>query len=37
MGLIVDVFGPVSAPYAAVSPTDQETALRLLGERVYAR
>ena len=37
VGRIVDIFGSVSAPYAAVSPTDQETALRLLGERVYAR
>jgi snoRNP protein GAR1 len=37
VGRIVDIFGPVSAPYAAISPTDRETGARLIGERVYAR
>jgi RNA-binding protein len=37
VGRIVDIFGPVSAPYAAVSPTDQQTGVRLIGQRVYAR
>ncbi len=37
VGRIVDIFGPVRAPYAAISPRDQETGVALVGQRVYAR
>lgn len=37
VGRVVDVFGPVSRPYVAVSP-DREVALpTLLGKKLYAR
>ncbi|MFB6137486.1 MAG: H/ACA ribonucleoprotein complex subunit GAR1 [Halobacteriaceae archaeon] len=37
VGRIVDVFGPVAAPYLAVSPASGTTAASLLGERLYVR
>lgn len=37
VGRVVDVFGPVSRPYLAVSPTDTVSPATLLGDRLYAR
>ncbi len=37
IGRVVDVFGPVSRPYVAVTPGDDIDAQRLLGERLYER
>ncbi|NEU59244.1 H/ACA ribonucleoprotein complex subunit GAR1 [Halorussus sp. MSC15.2] len=37
VGRVVDVFGPVSRPYAAVSPDDGVTLAPLLGKKLYAR
>ena len=36
VGRIVDVFGPVEQPYAAVSPADGVVLAELLGEKLYA-
>ena len=36
VGRIVDVFGPVERPYAAVSPADGVVLAGLLGEKLYA-
>jgi len=36
VGRVVDVFGPVSSPYVAVSPDGRDPAL-LFGEKLYAR
>jgi RNA-binding protein len=36
IGRVVDVFGPASRPYVAVSPDSRDPAL-LLGEKLYAR
>jgi RNA-binding protein len=36
-GRVVDVFGPLSAPYLAVSPNDDVHLPTLLGETLYAR
>jgi RNA-binding protein len=37
VGRVVDVFGPVSRPYVAITP-DEEVALpTLLGRKLYAR
>lgn len=37
VGRVVDVFGPVSRPYVAITP-DEEVALpTLLGQKLYAR
>jgi RNA-binding protein len=36
VGRIVDVFGPVERPYAAVSPADGVVLAELLGEKLYA-
>lgn len=37
VGRIVDVFGPVSQPYVAVSPTDRSRLADLVGAKLYAR
>ena len=37
VGRIVDVFGPVERPYAAVSPADGVVLAELLGEKLYAK
>ena len=37
VGRVVDVFGPVSRPYVAVSPADGTTLATLLGKKLYAR
>lgn len=37
VGRVVDVFGPVSQPYVAITPTDRETAAMLIGTKLYAR
>ncbi len=37
VGRIVDVFGPVSRPYVAVTPDDRGKLPNLLGGRLYAR
>ena len=35
VGRVVDVFGPVERPYAAVSPADDVRLAALLGEKLY--
>ena len=37
VGRVVDVFGPVSRPYVAVSPDGDRRLALLLGEKLYAR
>ena len=37
VGRVVDVFGPVDRPYAAVSPADGVRLTDLLGTKLYAR
>lgn len=37
VGRVVDVFGPVSRPYLAVSPDDDRRLATLLGEELYVR
>jgi len=37
VGRVVDVFGPVGAPYAAVSPAEGVSPADLLGETLYTR
>ncbi|PSP54332.1 H/ACA RNA-protein complex component Gar1 [Halobacteriales archaeon QS_1_67_19] len=37
VGRVVDVFGPVSRPYVAVSPDEDAALAPLLGEKLYAR
>jgi RNA-binding protein len=37
VGRVVDVFGPVSQPYVAVSPDEGVTLASLLGKKLYAR
>lgn len=37
VGTVVDVFGPVGAPYATVSPTDSRRLASLIGESLYVR
>jgi RNA-binding protein len=37
VGRIVDVFGPVSQPYVAVTPDDRTALTKLLGGKLYAR
>lgn len=37
VGEVVDVFGPVAAPYAAISVTDRKRLPELLGKPLYAR
>ena len=37
VGRVVDVFGPVSRPYVAVSPTDRDAVASLVGRKLYAR
>jgi len=37
LGRVVDVFGPVSRPYVAVSPADSVRLAPLVGQPVYAR
>ena len=37
VGRVVDVFGPVSKPYVAVSPTDRDNVAMLVGTKLYAR
>lgn len=37
VGRIVDVFGPVSRPYVAVTPDDRAALVELLGGKLYAR
>lgn len=37
VGRVVDVFGPVSRPYVAVSPDDGTQLATLLGKKLYAR
>ncbi|MEF8779858.1 MAG: Gar1/Naf1 family protein [Haloferacaceae archaeon] len=37
VGRVVDVFGPVDAPYAAVSPDDATELVSLVGEKLYLR
>ena len=36
VGKVVDVFGPVSHPYAAVTPSDETNLAIFLGETLYA-
>jgi RNA-binding protein len=37
VGRVVDVFGPVSRPYVAVSPDGDDPLATMLGEKLYAR
>ncbi|WP_049980293.1 H/ACA ribonucleoprotein complex subunit GAR1 [Halolamina rubra] len=37
VGRVVDVFGPVSQPYVAVSPADRDGLTALVGQKLYAR
>ncbi|QLG60488.1 H/ACA ribonucleoprotein complex subunit GAR1 [Halorarum salinum] len=37
VGRVVDVFGPVSRPYVAVTPNDGAALTELLGKPLYAR
>jgi RNA-binding protein len=37
VGRVVDVFGPVSRPYVAVSPDEETQLTMLLGKKLYAR
>jgi RNA-binding protein len=37
VGRVVDVFGPVSHPYVAVSPNEDVALAMLLGKKLYAR
>ncbi len=37
VGRVVDVFGPVSRPYVAVSPTDRSRLADLVGAKLYTR
>lgn len=37
VGRVVDVFGPVARPYAAVAPEDDVGAATLVGARLYER
>ncbi|WP_135535328.1 H/ACA ribonucleoprotein complex subunit GAR1 [Halostella pelagica] len=37
VGRVVDVFGPVSRPYVAVSPDGDEPLATMLGEKLYGR
>ncbi|WP_115863769.1 H/ACA ribonucleoprotein complex subunit GAR1 [Halorussus litoreus] len=37
VGRVVDVFGPTSRPYVAVSPDDDTSLAALLGAKLYAR
>ncbi|MFB6142024.1 MAG: H/ACA ribonucleoprotein complex subunit GAR1 [Halorientalis sp.] len=37
VGRVVDVFGPVSRPYVAVSPSESVRPASLLGDSLYAR
>jgi RNA-binding protein len=37
VGRVVDVFGPVSQPYVAVSPTDRSRLTGMVGTKLYAR
>ena len=37
VGRVVDVFGPVSRPYVAVSPDEGVVLASLLGKKLYAR
>lgn len=37
VGRVVDVFGPVSNPYLAVTPVGKEAPASLVGARVYVR
>lgn len=36
VGKVVDVFGPVSDPYAAITPSDDTNPATFLGETLYA-
>lgn len=37
VGRVVDVFGPVSRPYVAVSPSNRDGLTALVGQKLYAR
>lgn len=37
VGRVVDVFGPVSKPYVAITPNDRENVALLVGTKLYAR
>lgn len=37
VGRVVDVFGPVSKPYVAISPNDRSKLAMLVGTKLYAR
>ena len=37
VGRVVDVFGPVSAPYVAVATDDRTDLVDLVGEKLYVR
>ncbi|AUX10426.1 RNA-binding protein [Halalkaliarchaeum desulfuricum] len=37
VGRVVDVFGPVSAPYVAVTTDDRIDLVDLVGEKLYVR
>ncbi|MFB6251092.1 MAG: H/ACA ribonucleoprotein complex subunit GAR1 [Halobellus sp.] len=37
IGRVVDVFGPMSRPYVAVTPEQEVRAASLVGQRLYAR
>ena len=36
VGRIVDIFGPVARPYAAITPTDSASLTDLVGTTLYA-
>jgi len=36
VGRIVDIFGPVASPYAAITPTDSASLTDLVGTTLYA-
>ncbi|ERG90775.1 MAG: RNA-binding protein involved in rRNA processing [Haloquadratum walsbyi J07HQW1] len=37
VGRVVDVFGPTSQPYIAITPAETHSPAALLGEKIYAR
>lgn len=37
VGRVVDVFGPVEAPYVALTPSDGTELATLVGQKLYAR
>lgn len=37
VGRVVDVFGPVSRPYVAITPNEKDAIAMLVGTKLYAR